>query len=107
MRTIKIIILMLFVSTLAFSQTKQIEVKSSLQCEMCSQNIFNGLSSIKGVKNIKINLEEQIIEVKYNSKKIDVNKIEESITNIGYDANDKKANMEIYSNLPYCCQKPE
>ena len=74
---------------------------------MCSNNIHNGLSSLKGVKAIKIDIETQLIEVKYNSKKVDVKTIEESIAKIGYDANDTPALKESYSNLPYCCQKPE
>ncbi|MDA8956519.1 heavy-metal-associated domain-containing protein [Flavobacteriales bacterium] len=102
-----ILIAMLFVSSIAFSQTKTVDIKSPIQCEMCSQNIYDGLSSLKGVKAIKIDLEGQLIEVKYNSKKVDVKKIEESIAKIGYDANDTPAIKEAYSNLPYCCQKPE
>lgn len=102
-----ILIAMLFVSSIAFSQTKKVDIKSPIQCEMCSQNIYEGLSSLKGVKAIKIDLEGQLIEVKYNSKKVDVKKIEESIAKIGYDANDTPAIKEAYSNLPYCCQKPE
>lgn len=102
-----IFIAMLFVTSIAFSQTKTVEIKSPLQCEMCSQNVHEGLSTLKGVKAIKIDLEAQLIEVKYNSKKVDIKKIEESIANIGYDANDIPAIKEAYSNLPYCCQKPE
>ena len=102
-----ILIAMLFVSSIAFSQTKTVDIKSPIQCEMCSQNIYDGLSSLKGVKAIKIDLEGQLIEVKYNSKKVDVKNIEESIAKIGYDANDTPAIKEAYSNLPYCCQKPE
>lgn len=102
-----ILIAMLFFSSVAFSQTKIVEIKSPLQCEMCSDNIYEGLSSLKGVKAIKVYLESQLIEVKYNSKKVDVKSIEESIAKIGYDANDTPAIKESYSNLPYCCQKPE
>lgn len=102
-----ILIALLFVSSIAFSQTKKVDIKSPIQCEMCSQYIYEGLSSLKGVKAIKVDLEGQLIEVKYNSKKVDVKKIEESIAKIGYDANDTPAIKEAYSNLPYCCQKPE
>lgn len=104
---ILITITMLFFTSLAFSQTKTVDIKSPIQCEMCSQNIYDGLSSLKGVKAIKIDLEGQLIEVKYNSKKVDVKMIEESIAKIGYDANDTPAIKESYSNLPYCCQNPE
>ena len=52
-----IFIAMLFVSSIAFSQTKTVDIKSPIQCEMCSQNIYDGLSSLKGVKAIKIDLE--------------------------------------------------
>ena len=104
----KSIILIAFIfSSILFSQTKTVDIYSPLQCEMCSENIYNCLSSLKGVKTIKISLKEQLIKVKYNSKKVDVSKIEESISNIGYDANDKKANVAAYSKLPHCCQKTE
>ena len=102
-----LLITFLFTSSILFSQTIEVEIKSSIQCEMCSENITDALSLLKGVKSIKINLEDQLIKVKYNSKKMNVEKIEESITKIGYDANNRKANQEVYQNLPYCCQKPE
>jgi hypothetical protein len=45
------------------------------------------------------------ITVYYNGKKTDLQAIKTAISNLGYDADDVKANLEAYANLDGCCKK--
>lgn len=98
---------MLLFSLNVLAQTKKIVVNSPIQCEMCVDNVYSSLSNLKGIKSINIVLEEQLIKVKYNSKKISSTEIEEAISKIGYDANNLAADSAAYLALPFCCQKPK
>ena len=84
---------------------KKLEVKTSLQCEMCKERIMNELSFEKGIKDIEVNIEEKTVTVTYNTEKITPEKIRMAISKIGYDADDVPADPVAYSKLPRCCQK--
>ncbi len=87
------------------SKIKKIDIKVSLQCEMCKERILNDLSFEKGVRSIEVNIEEKLVVVTYNSEKTTPEKIRKAISKIGYDADDVPADPVAYSKLPKCCQK--
>lgn len=82
-----------------------VDVKTSAQCEMCEERITKALTSQKGVKNVKVNLDNKVVTITYNSNQITPNKIRETISMVGYDADDIKANTTSYKKLPACCKK--
>lgn len=82
-----------------------VEIKSSVQCEMCEERVTKALTSQKGVKSVKVNLESKVIAVTYNGNQIEASKIREAIAKVGYDADDKKADTAAYKKLPACCKK--
>lgn len=82
-----------------------VDIKTSAQCEMCEERITKALTTQKGVKSVKINLENKVASVTYNSNQITPDKIRETIALTGYDADDKKANAASYKKLPGCCKK--
>jgi copper chaperone CopZ len=86
-------------------KTKKLEVKTSLQCEMCKERIINNLSFEKGIKDIEVNIEEKTVTVTYNTDRTTPEKIRTAISKIGYDADDVLADPVAYSKLPKCCQK--
>jgi hypothetical protein len=45
------------------------------------------------------------ITVYYNSKKTDLDKIRKAISQLGYDADDVKADPAAYEKLDGCCKK--
>lgn len=79
----------------------------SIQCNMCKKTISTALNEVDGVSDAEVNVNEKNVKVTYDESKADVSKIEASIVAAGYDANDKKANMDAYNNLHDCCKKPE
>lgn len=75
------------------------------QCASCGQRLYDGIKDIEGVKQVKINPEENEIVIKYNDAKTDMDEIELAITKLGFDANDKTADPEAYDLLDGCCKK--
>lgn len=86
---------------------KTVTIKlSSMQCEMCVENITKAIKKVDGVVKVSVNLEKKKATVTYNSDKTNKNEIESAITSAGYDANDKSANTSAYEKLHSCCKRP-
>jgi copper chaperone CopZ len=81
----------LLLSIFAWAKSQEATIKSSLVCEMCEDNIRNGLVYEKGIKRVTFDLEKSEVYVKFNPKHISLDEIENLITKIGYDANEKKS----------------
>ncbi len=86
---------------------KKATIKSSVWCETCEKAIHKGLDNIDGVKDVSINLEKKEIYVTFDESKTSLEFIRKTISNIGYDADDVKANPRSYRRLPKCCKNPE
>lgn len=102
----------LLVSNSTFSQNvkkneKEIKINTSAVCGMCKTRIEEGLAFEKGISNVSLDLETKVLTVVFNSNKTDETKILTLINNLGYDANDTKANPEAFAKLPACCKKKE
>lgn len=81
----------------AFIQTNAI-------CGECKERIEGILNFEKGIVYAELNLDDKKVEVKYNSKRTSIEKIRETISKIGYQADDVAPNKEAQKNLPACCQ---
>ncbi len=110
----KIVIISLF--TFIFSmflfeskaqKIKTEEIQTSAQCEMCKERLESNLSFEKGIKDVNLDMETKKISISYNPKKTDLSSLKELISEIGYDADDIKANTVVYKDLPVCCKKSE
>lgn len=74
-------------------------------CETCGQNFQANMLKMKGVKMYELNETAQTLTVYYNPKKTNLKTIREGIANLGFDADDVKANPEAYAKLDGCCKK--
>ena len=107
MKKFFILTMILFtVSCSTDSKTAQLEL-NSMQCLMCSMKVEEAIAELKGVKKIEVNLKGKSGKVIYNSSVLDLATIEKTISKLGYDINDKKADLIAYNNLELCCKKPE
>lgn len=84
-----------------------IKINTSAQCEHCKEAIEKAMAYEKGVISSELDLKTKILEVKYKSGKTNPDKIRKAISDIGYDADDVKADAKAYKNLDTCCKKPE
>ncbi len=76
-----------------------------LECETCGGHFNKKLLREKGVQMVTVDQEAMTVKVVYNSKKVDVNRIRQAISNIGYDADHVKSNPDAYALLDECCKK--
>ena len=82
----------------------EVDIQTSAICEMCKEAIEYDLTFRKGVKGAELNLENKVVTVKYNPKKIDADEIRAFITKVGYHADNMKRDSVAYENLPFCCK---
>ena len=103
-----IILCALMVSSIAIKAQESIIIKETFKvwgnCAMCKSTIEKSLKSTEGVKSAKWNVETKKITVKFNSKKISLDKIKKTIAISGYDTEEHKASDKTYSGLHHCCQ---
>jgi len=93
---------------LAYSGFSQEGVKTSTfivkgNCEDCKARIENA-ADIKGVKILTWNPDTKVASVTYNSEKVSLDKIQQSIAAKGHDAGQLKGSDIAYKKLPKCCQ---
>ena len=76
-------------------------------CEMCGTcgPLFQkNLLKIKGFRMFEVDKEKNTIIVYYNGKKTNLELIKNAIANIGYDADEVKANPQAREELYDCCK---
>jgi periplasmic mercuric ion binding protein len=104
---VSVIILISFTAT-GFGQQKKdetIKIKTSAVCDECKGRIEGGLAFEKGIKDISLDVDTKVATVKFNPQKTSPEKIRESISKLGYDADDVLADKKAYDKLPACCKK--
>lgn len=109
-KRVNLTLAILLFSIISFAQNSKkevIKIQTSGQCEMCKESIEKVLAYERGVVKFEYDTKTAIVSVEYNNTKTSPEKIRKAITEIGYDADDEKANPVAYSKLKDCCKKPE
>ena len=91
--TIKIIIVALFAFTITFSASakkQKVVFDVSMDCENCKKKIEKNIAFEKGVKSLKVSLENKTVEITYEDTKTDVKKLQTGIEKLGYTATEVK-----------------
>ena len=108
-----VFIAFIFVTSNAAAQQKTVQkaiIKTTItcdhckQCETCGGLLEQTLLKTKGIQMITLDEKKATIEVIYNAKKIDLTTIKNSISKLGYDADDVKADPAGYDKLGGCCK---
>ncbi len=103
-----IIIVLVLLSTIGFSQTKKdstLLVKTSAVCDMCKQRIEQGMAFEKGIKDIVLDTATKVATVRYAIARTNPDNIRKAISKLGYDADGLPADPKAYEKLPACCKK--
>ena len=79
------------------------QLKVSGNCGMCKRHIEEACV-IKGVKAAEWNAKTGVLNLKFDSKRTDLNKIAAAIAKSGYDSDLAKADEKVYNKLAKCCQ---
>ena len=85
-------------------RTETIIIQTSAQCDDCKERIENALNYTKGVSFAELDLETKKVTVKYKTGLITPEQIKQKIAEIGYDADDVKAEKAGFDKLPTCCK---
>ncbi|MCG2611152.1 cation transporter [Flavobacterium sp. SM15] len=110
---IAIVFMFLSINTSFAQQSKKTQkavIKTTItcdhckECETCGQLFNQKLLREKGVQMVTLDTEKMTIEVIYNAKKTTLENIKTAISNLGYDADNLKANPQAYEKLDGCCK---
>jgi mercuric ion binding protein len=80
-----------------------IRVKSVV-CKKCVETITKALYNVEGVKDVEVDLEKKIATVTYVPLQTNIQTLEVTITDAGYDANDRPRDPDAYAKLDDCCK---
>ncbi len=75
------------------------------QCETCGDKFQKELYNETGIKRVDVDPKAMTITVVYDSRKIEADQIRKSISKLGYDADDIKADPAGLAKLDDCCKK--
>ena len=87
--------LLLVAGTAAFAQDKKQKKQANIQevtfvttidCKNCVKKVEANLPYEKGIKDMKVNLEDKTIWIKYDADKTDKAKLAAAIVKLGYEA---------------------
>lgn len=76
-------------------------------CETCGARIAKALYDKKGIKRVDVDDKTLQIKVVYNTEKISLEEIRNTIASNGYDADDVKAPADAIARLDGCCKGEE
>lgn len=106
---IKKISVTLFIITafaaVGYSQTQEIIIQTTAQCNECKENIEKALMAEKGVRFAELDVKSKQAKVVYNSKKTTPEQLRKAISMVGYDADDVPADPAAVLKLSPCCTK--
>ena len=77
------------------------------QCAECKDMIEKFMKVEEGVAKVVVDIRKKITTITYLSDPTNIENIRAAINNIGFDADDEKANEEQYKRLAICCKRVE
>ena len=75
----------------AKAEIKEVTFEVHLHCNNCVKKVQENIAFEKGVKDLHVCLEDQIVWVKYDSSKTNEDTLEKAIVKLGYEVKGKKA----------------
>jgi mercuric ion binding protein len=103
MKTILLFVFAVIALSFVQPKTEQAVIRTSAECGQCKERIESKLNYTKGVVFAELNYETQALTVKFKPTKITLAEIRTIVSELGYDADDVKANAEKQRELPACC----
>ena len=104
----RVFILVIFFSVLMIgcnSASEEMVINTpTIQCGMCQKIIEVGLAKVDGVSNPRVDLKTKKTILLHDPEKTNKKSIEKIVSELGYQANNLKANPDSYADLPACCK---
>lgn len=80
-------------------------IKTSAICHMCKKKIEERVKTLPGIEKAVLSLGNSTLKVTYHPATVSLETIKQTITALGYDADDLGADPSAYEQLPTCCKK--
>lgn len=80
------------------------EFETKAECANCEVLLQDKLLAIKGIKSVTLDLDSEVISVRYNGNQVDENEIKTAILAAGFSVDGEKGYKEPRKNLPDCCK---
>jgi len=104
-KMLSLLALVFITLTTVSAQTEKKETfKVAGNCGMCETRIEKAAKSVDGVHSADWDKETKMIDVNFNSEKVDIHKVHMAIAKAGHDTKMHKASDEVYDDLPGCCK---
>ena len=102
-----ITVLALLIGTAGSAQKslEQLNIQSSMVCDMCKATIEKEMIYEKGVKKVSVDLAASSVHVEYDAKKNSPEKLRAALIKLGYAADGEPGDAKAFAKLPACCQK--
>ena len=106
----KILLLAIFsifivtISLIASDSIQTAEIQTSAECKTCKKAIEKAVNRLDGLVKANLDIKSKILSIKFDNTLVSLDKIRETISNAGYDADTVKADPKAYSKLPECCK---
>ena len=97
-------LLVLSITTVVAQTEKKEKFEVAGNCGMCKDRIETAANSVEGVSSAEWNRETKLLEVSYDSSRVNIHKIHMAVADAGHDTKMLKANDIAYNNLPDCCK---
>ena len=85
-------------------KVNEVKIKTSAVCGECKDRIEEKLNYTKGIVFAELDLESNIVTVKYKTKFITIKRVKKILSELGYHANELERNKLAFSELPACCR---
>ena len=104
-KMLSLVAIVFITMTTATAQTEKKETfEVAGNCGMCDTRIEKAAKSVDGVISADWDKETKMIDVKFNSDKVEIHKVHMAIAKAGHDTKMHKASDEVYDKLPGCCK---
>ncbi|MFM9911865.1 MAG: heavy-metal-associated domain-containing protein [Chitinophagaceae bacterium] len=106
-----LVVALVLIGVTGAAQVKKAAISATIQtptinCADCKKRIEEDLKRVDGIQKVVADFKRRTVKVTFISDRTNLEYIKTAIANIGYDADDVKANPEAYARLPKTCKKP-
>lgn len=106
MKKLLTFLIVAFMSMTIFAQKAEVQtitIQTNGTCEHCKKVMMDNVPQWKGVEKCTYDLKTAKVTITYQPQKTSPETLRQGISQLGYDADNVKANAEARAKLPACC----
>ena len=68
------------------AKTETVTYKTTMHCQNCVKKVTDNISFLRGVKDLKVSLDDKLVPISYDPSRTDEKTLAEAIRKLGYEA---------------------